>query len=59
MQEKTRIRLQLIVAKAQLLLADSNPWYQDAYSAAAEIAAEANKVFDEIRNDGRWQAGDR
>jgi hypothetical protein len=53
------LRLQLIIAKAQLLLNDSPRWHGDVKSALAEIAAEAQKAYDEVANDRGWEAGDR
>jgi len=54
------LRLQLIIAKAQLLLKEpGRPWHQDIKAALAEIASEANKAYDEVANDHGWEAGDR
>lgn len=53
------IRLQLIQAKCQLLLKESPRWHQDVKSALAEIAAEAQKAYNEVANDHGWEAGDR
>ena len=58
------IRLQLIIAKAQLLMGDhqrcsGRPWYNDVRSALAEIASEAQKAYEEVANDRGWEAGDR
>lgn len=59
-----RLRLQLIVAKAQLLIKEhercsGRPWHQDVKSALAEIASEAQKAYDEVADDHSWEAGDR
>jgi hypothetical protein len=54
------IRLQLIQAKCQLLLNENGRgWHQDVKAALAEIAKEAQKAYDEVANNGRWEAGDR
>lgn len=59
MKDITRTRLQLIIAKSQLLLAETNPWHQDAQSAITEIVQEAKKAEYEIRDDDAWRNGDR
>jgi hypothetical protein len=54
------LRLQLIIAKAQLLLKEpGRPWHSDIKAALAEIASEAKKAYDEVANDRGWEAGDR
>ncbi len=59
LKDITKSRLNLIIAKAQLLLATNNPWYQDASAAISEISKEAQKAENEIRHDASWQNGDR
>lgn len=54
------IRLQLIIAKAQLILSENGrSWHQDVKSSLYEIASEAQKAYEEVANDHRWSAGDR
>lgn len=54
------LRLQLIVAKAQLILNENGrPWHDDLKTKLYEIATEAQKAYDEVANDHRWSGGDR
>lgn len=59
MKDITKTRLNLIIAKAQLLLAEEQPWHKDAYSAAVEISNESGKILREIAEDHAWRNGDR
>ena len=59
MKEVTRTRLELIVAKAKLLLSNNQPWHQDALHALAEIRSESDRAYREVADDHSWAAGDR
>jgi hypothetical protein len=56
------LRLQLIQAKAQLILNESSHhrmWYGDVVKALAEIKAEAEIAYNEVAKDKAWESGDR
>lgn len=59
MKSITKTRLKLIIAKAELLLANDNSWHDDVSSAISEIVKEAQLAANEVRNDNGWSAGDR
>lgn len=59
-----QIRLQLIAAKAQLLIEEhkrcnGRPWHQDVKEGLGEILSEAQKAYKEVAEDRNWEAGDR
>ena len=53
------LRLQLIQAKCQLMLNDNARWHQEVSKGLFEILQEAQKAYDEVKNDRSWEAGDR
>ena len=57
MQEQTRLRLQLIAAKIQLLL--DNPRVYDEHKAILEISTESTKALNEIVHDSWNNGGNR
>lgn len=59
MKEVTRTRLELVIAKAKLLLSDTHPWHQDALQALAEIRSESDKAYKEVANDHSWASSGR
>lgn len=58
------IRLQLIAAKAQLLMEEhkrcnGRPWHQDVKASLGEILSEAQKAYNEVAEDRSWESADR
>jgi hypothetical protein len=59
MKEVTRTRLELVIAKAKLVLSDKNPWHEDALQALREISSEAERAYREVADDHSWALSDR
>lgn len=59
LKERTKIRLELISARARSVLADGQPWHNDVTSALAEIISEATAALNEVNADHGWKGGER